>query len=485
MAAALPQPRRHRRWSPGTPVLGLAARQRLVPRPARLERQAAILRRRARRACRSWRSSSRTAHRQVVGTDDDLAGAARPRRWRTTSTTARPSTPATRELDRPGSTPTAGSACTSSTSTRDRLTPYVGPPVRRQEALRRVRVWTSPAGGPWSTSGRTSSAGCGSRVQGDGRRRRSPSGTPRCSRTASSAPGRCAPPRRPTGSSSAGAEDVFEPTMTFHGFRYAEVDGWPGELDRGRRSRRSSCTPTCARTGDVRVLGRRCSTSCTATSVWGLRGQLPRRADRLPAARRAARLDRRHRRVRAHRGVPLRRRRRSCASWLRRPRRSSRSTPTAGCRSSCPTCLKYRADADGLPADPESTAIWSDAAVWVPWALWQAYGDRAVLRAPVRRRCVAHVRRVAAAALGTGLWDSGLPVRRLARPAARRRTTPCKAKADTGVVATACLYRSAAPVAAAAAILGRDDDAAEFAALAERSCAAPSRALRRPTTAGC
>ena len=28
-----------------------------------------------------------------------------------------------------------------------------------------------------------------------------------------------------------GGDDVFEPTLTFHGFRYAEVTGWPGELD--------------------------------------------------------------------------------------------------------------------------------------------------------------------------------------------------------------------------------------------------------------
>ena len=27
-----------------------------------------------------------------------------------------------------------------------------------------------------------------------------------------------------------GGVDTFEPTKTFHGFRYAEVDGWPGEL---------------------------------------------------------------------------------------------------------------------------------------------------------------------------------------------------------------------------------------------------------------
>ena len=27
-----------------------------------------------------------------------------------------------------------------------------------------------------------------------------------------------------------GGEDVFEPEFTFHGFRYAQIDGWPGEL---------------------------------------------------------------------------------------------------------------------------------------------------------------------------------------------------------------------------------------------------------------
>src|SRR5699024_6450522 len=28
-----------------------------------------------------------------------------------------------------------------------------------------------------------------------------------------------------------GEQDVFEPEFTFHGFRYAEIEGWPGDLD--------------------------------------------------------------------------------------------------------------------------------------------------------------------------------------------------------------------------------------------------------------
>ncbi len=50
--------------------------------------------------------------------------------------------------------------------------------------------------------------------------------------------------------------------------------------------------------------------------VWGTARQLPRRPHRLPAARRAARLDRRPRRVRADGGVPLRRRAASSRDWL-------------------------------------------------------------------------------------------------------------------------------------------------------------------------
>ncbi|HET6825874.1 MAG TPA: family 78 glycoside hydrolase catalytic domain, partial [Amnibacterium sp.] len=28
-----------------------------------------------------------------------------------------------------------------------------------------------------------------------------------------------------------GGDDEFEPTFTFHGFRYAQIDGWPGEFE--------------------------------------------------------------------------------------------------------------------------------------------------------------------------------------------------------------------------------------------------------------
>ena len=57
-----------------------------------------------------------------------------------------------------------------------------------------------------------------------------------------------------------------------------------------------------------------------------------------------------------------------------------------------PDVLKYVDKPSYFPA-PESTAIWSDAAVWVPWALWQAYGDLEVLSDQFDSM-TAHVRRV-------------------------------------------------------------------------------------------
>ena len=84
------------------------------------------------------------------------------------------------------------------------LTPYLGPVVRRQEEIRPVRVWTSSAGATLVDFGRTSSAGSVPRCAAR-RVRRSPCGTRKSSRTASSAPGRCAAPWPPTGSCSPAA----------------------------------------------------------------------------------------------------------------------------------------------------------------------------------------------------------------------------------------------------------------------------------------
>jgi alpha-L-rhamnosidase len=130
-----------------------------------------------------------------------------------------------------------------------------------------------------------------------------------------------------------------------------------------------------------------------------------------------------------------------------------------------PDALKYT-PAQDFPA-PESTAIWSDAAVWVPWALWQAYGDQRAL-AESYDAMTAHVRRVETLLSDTGLWDTGFQFGDWLDPTAPP-DEPWQAKADNGVVATACLYRSARTVAETARILGRVSDVEHFTALAERT----------------
>ena len=106
-----------------------------------------------------------------------------------------------------------------------------------------------------------------------------------------------------------------------------------------------------------------------------------------------------------------------------------------------PDVLKYETAASRL-FRPASTAIWSDAAVWVPWALWQAYGDRSVLEDQYASM-TAHTRRVESLLSPAGLWDTGFQLGDWLDPQAPPGE-PFKAKADPHVVATACFYRTGA-----------------------------------------
>jgi alpha-L-rhamnosidase len=134
-----------------------------------------------------------------------------------------------------------------------------------------------------------------------------------------------------------------------------------------------------------------------------------------------------------------------------------------------PDVLKYE-PADSGFSGPATVAIWADAAVWVPWALWQAYGDRGVLEDQYASM-TAHTRRVESLLSPAGLWDTGLQLGDWLDPAAPPGE-PFKAKADPYVVATACCYRTARTVADTAELLGRADDARHFRVLADRVRAA-------------
>ncbi|WP_367948301.1 family 78 glycoside hydrolase catalytic domain [Microbacterium hominis] len=256
-----------------------------------------------------------------------------------------------------------------------------------------------------------------------------------------------------------GRDDTFEPTLTFHGFRYVEIDGWPGGVDAVRAENLTAVVVSSQlrRTGTFEssspLLNR-----LHENVVWGMLGNFldvptdcPQRDERLgwtgdiavfaPSA--AYLFDV---------GPFLR-------DWLRdlalEQAHQDGIVPFV-----VPDILKYM----GIPeafAPLDSTAIWSDAAAWVPWATWQAYGDREAL-AEAFPAMLSHARRVQTKLSERGVWEGGFQFGDWLDPDAPPDRADA-AKADPAVVATASAYRTACIVRATAEILGDSDVAHEFA----------------------
>ncbi|MEU8664410.1 family 78 glycoside hydrolase catalytic domain [Actinoplanes philippinensis] len=261
-----------------------------------------------------------------------------------------------------------------------------------------------------------------------------------------------------------GAEDFFEPTMTFHGFRYAEITGLSEQEARDVEA-------VVVHTDLTRTGTFECSDDLLnqlhSNVVWSTKGNFldlptdcPQRNERLGWTGDIA--------VFAPSAAYLFDTGPFLADWLAdlaaEQRAAGGLVPFV-----IPDVLKYLPDVPEFPA-PDSTAFWSDAAVWVPWTLWQAYGDPAIL-ASQYDSMTAHVRRVETLLSPAGVWDTSFQFGDWLDPDAPP-DNPAKAKADPGVVATAACYRSATITAEAAAVLGRDQDAAAFRDLAARIRAA-------------
>ena len=341
------------------------------------------------------------------------------------------------------------------------LTPYVGPPVIRHEEIAPVAVWTSPSGKTlidfgqnlvgWLKVTSTGEAGSTITVRHAEVIEHDELGT------------------RPLRSAEAtdtfirsGGLDVFEPTLTFHGFRYAEVTG----LDEPITAQNVVAVVVHS---DLRRTGTfACSDDLVnqlhRNVVWSQRGNFldlptdcPQRDERQGWTGDIA--------VFAPTAAYLFDVSGFLRDWLldlaAEQRAANDIVPLV-----VPDVLKLLDNATGWPSDTP-TAIWSDAGVWVPWALWEAYGDRAVLE-QCHPSMAAHVRACARQVSGNGLWDTGFQLGDWLDPTAPPEN-PFLAKADKYVIATACLYRSAVLTARSAAVLGRTDDEAEFTALAERT----------------
>ena len=331
--AALPDLRRHRPARRGRQRDRRHARRRLVPRPPRLRRQA------GRSTATAPAPSSQLEvehpdgtphgrhHRRLVALDARPGDPRRHLQRRDVRRSAA-SCPAGR---RPASTTPTGRRWRSGRSTSRRSSPR---PARRCAAPRRcpsLEITTSPSGKTLvdfgqNLVGRLRFAA----ARRAGRHRDHRCGTPRCSSTASWAPGRCARPTQTdvvvldgNGPRDLGAAVHLPRLPLRRGERLA------GRADAGRprgRRRPHRPAPRPARS-PART---RTSNRLHENVVWGMRGNFVDVPDRLPAARRAAGLDRRPRRS------------------SRRPRPSSTTPPACSASWLADLAVEQLEDHDGV-----------------------------------------------------------------------------------------------------------------------------------------
>ena len=248
-------------------------------------------------------------------------------------------------------------------------------------------------------------------------------------------------------------EEEFAPRFTFHGFRYAQIDGVPAD----RVSAVAEVLHTdLPRTGFL-------STGVAALDrlhenvVWGTRGNFvtvptdcPQRDERLgwtgdiqvfaPTASFLFDVDA------------------FLSSWL------SDFAADQARLSGVGPLYSPMIDQDLFPPTP--MAAWSDAATVVPMVLWERFRDRRTLETQFTSMAswVDVVEREAP----DGLWNTGMQLADWLDPTAPPER-PFEAQTDPYLVATAYYARSAALVAEAARILDESEQAERYSALSERA----------------
>lgn len=248
-----------------------------------------------------------------------------------------------------------------------------------------------------------------------------------------------------------GGLETWEPRFTFHGFRYAEIENYPGELN-AENIRAVVCHSDLERTGwfecSEPLLNR-----LHENVLWSMRGNF---------------LD-----------LPT-----DC------PQRDERLGWTGDIQAFAPTaCFLY--DAYGFLASwlqdvaaeqlqfggivppvvpntitgaPQGAAAWGDAAVIVPWVLYGRFGDVSILAAQFESMR-AWVDWIAGRAGESRLWNRGFQFGDWLDPAAPP-SRPGDARTDQSIVATAYFARSAELVGQTAQVLGLPQLQAKYLALA-------------------
>jgi alpha-L-rhamnosidase len=246
-----------------------------------------------------------------------------------------------------------------------------------------------------------------------------------------------------------GPLEVLEPSLTFHGFRYAEIGGLP-EL-------RAEDVEAVVVGSDLRRTGWFASSDPQLNRfhenvVWGMRGNFvdvptdcPQRDERMGWTGDLQVFS-------------------PTASFL---------FDSAGFLSSWLADLAAEQRPDGsvpfvvpdvIGTARPAAAAWGDAATLVPWVLYQRFGDAGLLarQLPSMRAWVDHIADLAGP---DRLWTGGFQFGDWLDPSAPP-DDPFEATADPDVVATAHLVRSAEVVGLAAAVVGDADVAEKYARLA-------------------
>jgi alpha-L-rhamnosidase len=235
--------------------------------------------------------------------------------------------------------------------------------------------------------------------------------------------------------------EVFEPQFTVHGFRYAEVIGYPEELTEDDLLARVVHNDTPF-TGRFECSDRMVS-QLQSNIVWGQRGNFvavptdcPQRDERLGWL------------ADAQVFAPTATRNADVSAFFARWLRDVVSGQNAD--------GAFRDVAPVVTLDREAAPAWGDAGVIIPWLLWRMYGDRRALEEcfDAMAAWVEHIRRhnpdlVWRHRTGNSYGD----------------WLQVDAETPRDVLATAYFARSAGIVAEAAEVLGRERDAAGYRAL--------------------
>ena len=263
-----------------------------------------------------------------------------------------------------------------------------------------------------------------------------------------------------------GEMEPWEPRFTFHGFRYVEVDNWPGELNLQDLSAvvlHSDMQPTGWFECSDPLLNK-----LHGNVVWGMRGNF---------------LD-----------VPT-----DC------PQRDERLGWTGDLQVFSPTA-SFLYDVSGFlrswlkdlaveqrkiggavpPVIPNVlgkgfgiAAAWADAATIVPWTLYQRFGDIEILSDQFESMC-AWVDYVSSVAGKSRLWDKGFQFGDWLDPTAPP-DKPGQARTDKSIIASAYFIYSTDLVAKAAEVLGRTNEQKEYLTLAAEARAAFAREYITPS----